>query len=125
MSVPKGLYFTSTHEWLRVQGDVAVIGITDFAQSELGDVVFVDLPEEGDEVEAGEPFGEVESTKAVSDLKSPISGEVIESNEDIEKDYSMINSDPYGAGWMIKVKMSDSSEVGQLMGAAAYTAVIA
>lgn len=124
MSVPEGLYFSSTHEWIRVEGDIAVVGITDFAQSELGDVVFVDLPEEGDELSAGEPFGEVESTKAVSDLKSPISGEVVESNENIEDDYSVINSDPYVAGWMIKVKMSEPSEVGQLMDSAAYSAMI-
>ena len=123
MSVPEGLFFTDSHEWLRVEGDIAVVGITDFAQSELGDVVYLELPEEGDNIEAGEEFGEIESTKAVSDLKAPISGEVIAINEN-EDDYSVINTDPYGNGWMLKVKISDVSEIEKLMDSAAYSKLI-
>ena len=122
MSVPKELYYTNTHEWLKLEGDIGVIGITDFAQSELGDVVYIDLPEVGDTIEAGEEFGEIESTKAVSDLKAPVSGEVIEVNED--DDYSVINSAPYEKGWMIKVKLSDTSELSNLMDSEAYSKLI-
>ena len=124
MSVPQGLYYTQTHEWVKVEGETATIGITDFAQSELGDVVYVELPEVGESITAGEAFGEVESTKAVSDLKSPISGEVIAVN-DTEDDHSVINSDPYGAGWMMRVKIENTSELESLLDASAYTALIA
>jgi glycine cleavage system H protein len=123
MNIPEGLFFTDTHEWLRIEGDVGIVGITNFAQNELGDVVFVELPDEGDDVQAGDVFGEVESTKAVSDLKSPISGEVIESNDN-EEDYSVINSDPFGAGWLLKIKMSDQSEISKLMDNAGYKKMI-
>ena len=123
MSVPQGLYYTQTHEWVKVEGDTATIGITDFAQSELGDVVYVELPEVGDSIVAGEAFGEIESTKAVSDLKSPISGEVVAVN-DTEDDHSVINSDPYGAGWLLRVNIANKSEIDSLMDSAAYTAII-
>jgi glycine cleavage system H protein len=122
MSIPNELHYTNSHEWVLIDGETGTIGITDFAQSELGDVVFIDLPEVGDTIEAGEPFGEIESTKAVSDLKSPLSGEVIEINED--DDYSIINSDPYKKGWMLKIKISDVSEVSNLLDSKAYSALI-
>ncbi len=123
----EGLLFTETHEWVKVDGDTATIGITEFAQSELGDVVYVDFPEVGDEVEQGEEFGEIESNKAVSELKSPVSGSVTECNEsleDFEGDDHPVNATPYGAGWLIKVQLSDASELSNLMDSAAYQAFI-
>ena len=111
MSTPTELKFSKSHEWVKEEGDVMVIGLTDFAQSELGDLVFVNLPEEGDEVEAGEAFGDVESVKAVSDVFSPVSGEVCEINEDLLDNPAAINEDAYGA-WLIKVKnVTDTEEV--------------
>lgn len=127
MKVKSGLLYTETHEWVRRDGDVVVIGITDFAQSELGAVVFVDLPEEGDEVSAGEEFGEIESHKAVSDLKSPISGDIVAINEAIEdadEDTHPVNIDPYQSGWLIKVKFSDESELAGLLDAEGYTKLL-
>lgn len=127
MKVESGLLYTETHEWVRRDGDVVVIGITDFAQSELGAVVFVDLPEEGDEVSAGEEFGEIESHKAVSDLKSPISGAIVAINEaigDADEDTHPVNVDPYKSGWLIKVKFSDESEFAELLDAEGYTKFI-
>ena len=119
MSTPTELKYSKSHEWVKEEGDVMVIGLTDFAQSELGDLVFVNLPEEGDEVEAGEAFGDVESVKAVSDVFSPVSGEVCEINEELLDNPAAINEDAYGA-WLIKVKnVSDTEE---LMDAAAYDA---
>ena len=115
----EGLHYSESHEWVKVEGDVAVIGISDFAQSELGDITYVDLPEVGDEVNAEEDFGAVESVKSSSDLISPVTGEVCEVNSELEDKPELINEDPYGA-WIIKVKMSDPSEVDILMGAAAY-----
>ena len=117
--VLEGLHYSESHEWVKVEGDVAVIGISDFAQSELGDITYVDLPEVGDEVNAEEDFGAVESVKSSSDLISPVTGEVCEVNGELEDKPELINEDPYGA-WIIKVKMSDPSEVDILMGAAAY-----
>ncbi|MBQ6087586.1 MAG: glycine cleavage system protein GcvH [Bacteroidales bacterium] len=117
--VIEGLHYSESHEWVKVEGDVAVIGISDFAQSELGDITYVDLPEVGDEVNAEEDFGAVESVKSSSDLISPVTGEVCEVNSELEDKPELINEDPYGA-WIIKVKMSDPSEVDILMGAAAY-----
>lgn len=117
MSTPTELKYSKSHEWVKEEGDVMVIGLTDFAQSELGDLVFVNLPEEGDEVEAGEAFGDVESVKAVSDVFSPVSGEVCEINEELLDNPAAINEDAYGA-WLIKVKnVSDTEE---LMDAAEY-----
>ena len=117
--VIEGLHYSESHEWVKVEGDVAVIGISDFAQSELGDITYVDLPEVGDEVNAEEDFGAVESVKSSSDLISPVTGKVCEVNSELEDKPELINEDPYGA-WIIKVKMSDPSEVDILMGAAAY-----
>ena len=117
------LRFTETHEWVRVDGSVATIGITEFAQSELGDVVYIDFPDVEDEVEAGEEFGEIESNKAVSELKSPVSGVVLEINENLEDfsgDDHPVNENPYSDGWLIKVQLSDSSEIDTLMDDTAY-----
>ncbi len=111
--------YAESHEWVKVDGDVATIGISDFAQHALGDVVYVDLPEVGDEVEAGEDFGAVESVKAASDLISPVSGEIVEVNEALEDAPEMVNADPYN-NWIIKVKMSDPGELDSLLDAAAY-----
>ena len=117
--VIEGLHYSESHEWVKVEGDVAVIGISDFAQSELGDITYVDLPEVGDEVNAEEDFGAVESVKSSSDLISPVTGEVCEVNSALEDQPELINEDPYGS-WIIKVKMSDPSEVDILMGPEAY-----
>ena len=117
--VIEGLHYSESHEWVKVEGGVAVIGISDFAQSELGDITYVDLPEVGDEVNAEEDFGAVESVKSSSDLISPVTGEVCEVNSSLEDKPELINEDPYGS-WIIKVKMSDSSEVDILMGPEAY-----
>jgi len=122
-----GLKFTETHEWVRMEGNIAVIGITEFAQSELGDVVYVDFPDVEDDVEQGEEFGEIESNKAVSDLKSPVSGSVVEVNEplvDFAGDEHPVNVDPYGTGWLIKVNVSDTTEFENLMDEEAYKAFI-
>ena len=121
MSVPTELLYTAEHEWLRVDGDSATIGITDHAASALGDVVYVDLPAVGSSVTAGEPCGEVESTKSVSDLYSPVTGEVTAVNEALADDPSAVNTDPYGAGWMFTVA---TTATGETMGAAAYSALI-
>ena len=123
----EGLLFTETHEWVKVDGDTATIGITAFAQSELGDVVYIDFPEIGDDVEQGEEFGEIESNKAVSELKSPVSGSVTacnESLEDFDGDDHPVNVSPYSDGWVIKVNLSDASELSNLMDSAAYEAFI-
>lgn len=122
-----GLKFTESHEWVRMEGDVAIIGITEFAQSELGDVVYVDFPDVEDDVTQGEEFGEIESNKAVSDLKSPVSGTVIEVNEelvDFSGDEHPVNVDPYNAGWLIKVQVSDATELANLMDEEGYKAFI-
>ena len=123
-NVPANLKYSNDHEWLRVEGDVAVIGITDYAQSQLGDIVFVDVPTVGETIEANEVFGSIEAVKTVSDAFSPVSGEVIEFNEAVEGDSSLVNKDPYGEGWLVKIKMSDPAEVDALLDAAAYEALI-
>lgn len=109
MNTPAELKYSKSHEWVKMEGDVAVIGLTDFAQSELGDLVFVNLPEEGDEVEAGETFGDVESVKAVSDVFSPVSGEIVEINEELLDNPALVNEQPYDA-WFIKVKNVEETE---------------
>ncbi|MDE6339498.1 MAG: glycine cleavage system protein GcvH [Muribaculaceae bacterium] len=114
-----GLLYADSHEWVKVEGDIATIGISDYAQHALGDIVYVDMPEVGDEVTAGEDFGAVESVKAASDLYSPVSGEVVEVNEELEDAPESINADAYGA-WIIKVKLSDASELENLLSAEAY-----
>ena len=122
MNYPTDLKYTKSHEWIRYEGDVAVVGISDFAQDALGDVVFVNLPQVGDEVTAGESFGDVESVKAVSDLISPVSGVVLEVNEELDDSPENLNSDPYGA-WIIKVENVTDEE--ELLDAAAYEAFCA
>ena len=122
MNFPTDLKYTKSHEWVRIDGDTATIGITDHAQSELGDVVFVELPESGRALQAQESFGTVESVKTVSDIYSPLGGEVVETNGDLNAQSELVNTDPYGGGWMIKVKMSDPSQADALMSAEAYQA---
>ncbi|MCP4580101.1 MAG: glycine cleavage system protein GcvH [candidate division Zixibacteria bacterium] len=122
--IPDDLKYSKEHEWVKTDGDNVIIGITDFAQGELGDIVFVELPAISDKVEYGEPFGTIEAVKAVSDLFSPITGEVVEVNTAIEADAGIINSDPYGDGWLIKVKIDDNSQLDQLLDAAGYQEVI-
>lgn len=124
MSIPKELRYTKDHEWVRLEGDVAVIGITDYAQGELGDIVFVEVETEGEELDAEEVFGTVEAVKTVSDLFMPVAGEVVEFNEGIADDPAKVNEDPYGEGWMIKVKVADASAVEALLDAAGYEALI-
>jgi glycine cleavage system H protein len=120
MNFPSDLKYTKEHEWVRVEGDVATIGITEFAQSELGDIVFIDINTIGDSIGQDEIFGAVEAVKTVSDLFMPISGEVLEKNDDLDSSPESVNSDPYGAGWMIKVKMSNPSEMDGLLSAETY-----
>lgn len=124
MSTPANLKYTKDHEWVSVEGDVATIGITDFAQSELGDIVYVEIETVGETIEQEEVFGSVEAVKTVSDLFMPVSGEIIEFNEGLEADPEAVNKDAYGAGWMIKVKMSNPAEVDALLDATAYQALI-
>jgi glycine cleavage system H protein len=107
MTVPENLSYTAEHEWVAIDDTVASVGITDFAQQALGDVVYVSVPAPGTAVTAGEPFGEVESTKSVSDLYSPVDGEVIEANAEIDDDPGLVNTDPYGAGWLVRIRMAD------------------
>ena len=123
MNIPANLKYSADHEWVRVEGNIAVIGITDFAQSELGDIVFVDIQTEGEELNAGDTFGAIEAVKTVADALMPVSGKVIEVNADLEGAPESVNSDPYGAGWMIKVEMSNPSEVDSLMDSAVYEGI--
>lgn len=120
MNIPENLKYTKDHEWVRVEGDTVVIGITDFAQSELGDIVYVEVETEGDTLDSEEVFGSVEAVKTVSDLYMPVSGEILEFNEELEDAPESVNESPYENGWMIKVKLSDPSELDGLMDAAAY-----
>ena len=120
MNIPENLKYTKEHEWISIDGDVATVGITDFAQGELGDIVYVEIETEGETLDAEEVFGTVEAVKTVSDLFMPLSGEVSEFNEGLETDPEAVNRDPYGDGWMIKIKLSDASEVEGLLSADAY-----
>lgn len=122
--VIKGLLYSESHEWVKVEGDVATIGVSDFAQSEMGDITYVDIPEEGDELSQGEDFGALESVKASSELYSPVSGKVVEVNTALEDDPALVNEDPY-TNWIIKVELSDKGELESLMDAEAYEASIA
>lgn len=122
MNFPTELKYSKDHEWVKVEGNVATIGITDFAQSQLGDIVFVDIQTEGEELEAGEVFGAIEAVKTVADGLMPVSGKVIEVNAELEGAPESVNSDPYGAGWMIKVELSNPAEVDDLLDAEAYQA---
>lgn len=123
-NVPANLKYSDDHEWCRVEGEYAYIGITDFAQSELGDIVFVDIPTAGETVAAGDVFGSIEAVKTVSDAFSPVSGVVEEINPAIDADPALVNRDPYGEGWMIKIKMSAPEEVETLLSAGQYEALI-
>ena len=120
MNFPKELRYTKDHEWVRIEGDEAMVGITDFAQRELGDIVYVEIETAGKELEAGSVFGTVEAVKTVSDLYLPIAGTITEVNEKLNQNPEVVNSDPYGEGWMIKMKVTNPSDVESLMDAAAY-----
>lgn len=124
MNVPQNLRYNSSHEWVLLEGDIATVGISDHAQEELTDVVFVELPPVGKTVDVGDPTAVVESVKAASDIYAPISGEIVEGNPDVEADPSLVNTDPYGKGWIFKMKVKDVAQVEALMDAAAYTAQI-
>ena len=124
MNVPDNLKYTKDHEWLRVDGDAAFVGITDFAQGELGDVVFVEIETEGETVEKEGVFGTIEAVKTVSDLFMPVGGEVLEINPALEDQPDLVNKDPYGEGWMVKIKISDSSELDELLSPADYKELI-
>lgn len=124
MKLPQELKYTSEHEWIRVEGNVAYVGITDYAQEQLGDIVFVDVPSVGETLEAGEVFGTIEVVKTVSDLFLPVAGEVLEANEALEENPELVNQDPYGEGWIIKLKLSDVSAVADLLDVEGYKAVI-
>jgi len=120
MNIPADLKYTADHEWIKVDGNIATVGVTDFAQSELGDIVYVEIETEGEELDKEEVFGTVEAVKTVSDLFMPLGGKVLEVNPDLEADPAAVNSDPYGKGWMVKIEMSDTTELDDLLDAEAY-----
>lgn len=124
MNIPAELKYTKDHEWIKIEGNIATVGITDFAQGELGDIVYVDVDTVDDTVEEGEVFGSVEAVKTVSDLFMPLSGEVTEFNEELEDEPELVNTDPYNKGWMIKIDISDSSQIDDLLDAEAYKNLI-
>ncbi|MDN4164695.1 glycine cleavage system protein GcvH [Cytophagales bacterium LB-30] len=124
MNIPESLKYTKDHEWVKVEGNVATVGITDFAQGELGDIVYVEIETEGQELAAHEIFGTVEAVKTVSDLFMPVSGKIVEVNPDLESAPETVNDDAYGKGWMIKVELKDSAEVNGLLSAAEYKSLI-
>ena len=124
MNFPGDIRYTSEHEWIRVEGDEAYVGITDYAQSELGEIVFVDVPTLGETVGQGEVFGSIEAVKTVSDLNMPVSGEVLEINGALDAQPELVNNDPYGEGWIIRISVKDAAELDSLMDAAAYQAMI-
>ena len=123
MNIPKDLKYTKEHEWLRVENDIAIVGITDFAQKELGDIVFVEIETLDENLEKEEVFGTVEAVKTVSDLFMPVSGKIIEINAALEENPAFVNTDPYGDGWMIKIEMSDSGEIAGLLSAEEYSSL--
>ena len=125
MNLPNNLKYTKDHEWIRVEGEVAYVGITDFAQSELGEIVFVENEKEGETIDANEVFGSIEAVKTVSDLCMPVTGEILEVNAALEDAPELVNNDPYGEGWMIKIAVKDAAELDGLMDAEAYSAFIA
>lgn len=124
MNIPSELKYTKDHEWVKIEGDTATIGITDFAQGELGDIVYVEVETEGDSLDKEATFGTVEAVKTVSDLFMPISGEIVEFNKSLERTPETVNNDPYGKGWMIKVKISNASEANSLLSAEQYKALV-
>lgn len=124
MNIPENLKYTKDHEWIKIDSDIATIGITSFAQSELGDIVFIDIDTEGEELEKEEVFGTIEAVKTVSDLFMPLGGNIIEVNEAIESSPELVNSDPYGEGWMVKIKISDKAEIDKLLNFDSYSNLI-
>ena len=124
MNIPTDLRYTADHEWIKLEGDVATVGVTDYAQGELGDIVFVEVETEGEELDAEEVFGTIEAVKTVSDLFLPVNGEILEFNSALEDDPSLINIDPYGDGWIIKVKVSETADVDNLMDSEVYAATL-
>ena len=124
MKIPADLKYTQDHEWIRVEGKTATVGVTDFAQGELGDVVFVEIETEGEDLDKGETFGTVEAVKTVSDLFMPVGGKVLEVNEALEDEPELVNKDPYGNGWMIKIQIADKSELDELLSADDYQKMI-
>jgi glycine cleavage system H protein len=124
MNFPANLKYTKDHEWIRIEGNTGTIGITDFAQSELGDVVFVELPKKGRTLQQHEPFGTIEAVKAVSDLFSPVSGDVVEINSTLEATAELVNKEPYNGGWIVKIKLSDTQELDGLLSSDQYRALI-
>ena len=124
MSIPAELKYTKDHEWVRIEGNIAVVGVTDFAQGELGDIVFVDIDSVGDELNAGDVFGSVEAVKTVSDLYLPLSGKVVEFNEELEGEPELVNTDPYGRGWIIKLEIAAGADQSELLSAEQYNEVI-
>lgn len=124
MNVPVDLKYTNDHEWLKIDGDIAIVGITDFAQGELGDIVYVEVETEGESLESEEVFGTIEAVKTVSDMMMPVSGEVVEFNEELEANPELINKDPFGKGWIIKIKLTNAADADKLIDADAYKALI-
>ncbi len=124
MNIPADLKYTKDHEWVKIEGDIAIVGITDFAQGELGDIVYVDVDTLEEEVEKDEVFGTVEAVKTVSDLFMPLTGEVAEFNEELEDEPELVNTDPYGKGWMIKIKIADEDQVSDLLSDEAYKELV-
>ena len=124
MNFPKDIRYTSEHEWIRVEGDEAFVGITDYAQSELGEIVFIDVPTLGETVGQGEVFGSIEAVKTVSDLNMPVTGEVLEINGALDAQPELVNNDPYGEGWIIRIAVKDAAELESLMDAKAYQAIL-
>ena len=124
MNVPAELKYTKEHEWIKIEGDIATVGVTEFAQGELGDVVFVEVETVGETLDKDETFGTIEAVKTVSDLYMPVSGELIEFNTNLEDSPELVNSDPYGAGWMVKIKIAEGGDGGDLLSAEEYTALI-
>ncbi|CAK7077901.1 MAG: Glycine cleavage system H protein [Bacteroides fragilis] len=124
MNFPQNVKYTNEHEWIRLEGDVAYVGITDYAQEQLGDIVFVDIPTEGETLEAGEVFGTIEVVKTISDLFLPVAGEVVEQNPALEENPELVNKDPYGGGWLIKMKPANAADLDSLLDAEGYKAVV-
>ncbi|GFH99602.1 glycine cleavage system protein GcvH [uncultured Phocaeicola sp.] len=124
MEFPSNVKYTKEHEWIRIEGDIAYVGITDYAQEQLGDIVFVDIPTEGETLEKEEVFGTIEVVKTISDLFLPVSGEILEQNEALADNPELVNQDPYGEGWLIKIKPNDVNDVNDLLDAEAYKALV-
>ena len=119
--IPAGLYFTKSHEWAKIEGEVATLGVSDYAQNELGDITYLELPDPGTTISQGEPLGVIESVKAASDIYSAVSGEIVETNQDVIDSPEFVNSSPYDKAWLVKVRMSDASEINNLMDSEVYT----